>query len=317
MTVHIARSIGVLVRTSPSDRLALARLSLDGLSIGDAFGQRFFMNAAAAVMATQERWLPASPWRFTDDTEMALSVVEVLEAVGAIDEDQLAAAFVRRWAADKGRGYGPGAFRILEAIREGTPWRLAARSVFSGNGSMGNGAAMRVAPLGAYFADDYERVAAEARKSAVVTHAHLDGIAGAVAVGLATAAAWVNRGKPDAASKIFSAVKEWTPESDTSAGVLKASDIPFDTAVADVAKQLGSGDQVLSSDTVPFSIWCACRHLTDFEEALWQTVSALGDRDTTCAVVGGIVAVSVGHGGLPAAWLAAREPLPNTPPTRR
>jgi ADP-ribosylglycohydrolase len=42
----------------------------------------------------------------------------------------------------------------------------------------------------------------------------------------------------------------------------------------------------------------------------WTTVSVLGDRDTTCAIVGGIVACSVGEAGIPAAWLQARKPLP-------
>jgi ADP-ribosylglycohydrolase len=43
---------------------------------------------------------------------------------------------------------------------------------------------------------------------------------------------------------------------------------------------------------------------------MWQTVSALGDRDTTCAIVGGIVSVQLGENGIPAEWRAAREPLP-------
>ena len=46
-------------------------------------------------------------------------------------------------------------------------------------------------------------------------------------------------------------------------------------------------------------------------DAPWLTVSGLGDRDTTCAIVGGIVACYVGEEGIPAAWLQAREPLPD------
>ena len=48
----------------------------------------------------------------------------------------------------------------------------------------------------------------------------------------------------------------------------------------------------------------------DYREALWQTVSALGDRDTTCAIVGDIVAMQVGLEGIPADWRRARERLP-------
>jgi ADP-ribosylglycohydrolase len=66
---------------------------------------------------------------------------------------------------------------------------------------------------------------------------------------------------------------------------------------------------VCAHDTVPFALWCAARHLDDFAAALWTTVSGLGDRDTTCAIVGGIVALAVGEAGIPAEFLAAREPL--------
>jgi ADP-ribosylglycohydrolase len=76
---------------------------------------------------------------------------------------------------------------------------------------------------------------------------------------------------------------------------------------------LGSGWEVTAQDTVPFVLWCAGTHLADYTEALWTTVSGLGDRDTTCAIVGGIVAAHVGLKGLPAEWLRRREPLPDWP----
>lgn len=72
---------------------------------------------------------------------------------------------------------------------------------------------------------------------------------------------------------------------------------------------LGNGSQVISEDTVPFCVWCAARHLDDYEEAMWQTVSALGDRDTTCAIVGGIVVLAVGIDGIPDEWRRSRESL--------
>lgn len=74
---------------------------------------------------------------------------------------------------------------------------------------------------------------------------------------------------------------------------------------------LGNGTGLSAQDTVPFALWCAAQHLDDYEAALWLTVSGLGDRDTTCAIVGGIVACALGEAGIPSAWLAAREPLPD------
>jgi ADP-ribosylglycohydrolase len=72
---------------------------------------------------------------------------------------------------------------------------------------------------------------------------------------------------------------------------------------------LGCGLRVTAPDTVPFALWCAARHLEDYVEALWATVSGLGDRDTTCAMVGGVVALATGREAIPADWLDAREPL--------
>jgi len=54
--------------------LARALLSLEGLSIGDAFGQRFFALPATLHLLIGERSIPAAPWRYTDDTQMALSI---------------------------------------------------------------------------------------------------------------------------------------------------------------------------------------------------------------------------------------------------
>ncbi|WP_245974142.1 ADP-ribosylglycohydrolase family protein [Thermomonospora umbrina] len=74
----------------------------------------------------------------------------------------------------------------FERVRGGEPWLRVSRELFDGRGSYGNGGAMRVAPLGAYHHDDLSRAAAEAALSAEVTHSNADGIAGAVAVAVAT-----------------------------------------------------------------------------------------------------------------------------------
>ena len=72
---------------------------------------------------------------------------------------------------------------------------------------------------------------------------------------------------------------------------------------------LGNGSKVTAPDTVPFALWSASHMLHDYAESLWTTVSALGDRDTTCAIVGSITILTAPETTVPAAWLAAREPL--------
>ena len=166
---------------------------------------------------------------------------------------------------------------------------------------------MRVAPIGAYFFDDFEAVVENAHRSAEVTHAHPEGQAGAIAV--AVAAACVARSMRDP-REIFDTVLSLTPDSETRAGIQQASALPLDCDVPTAVSALGNGSRVISQDTVPFSLWCAARHLDAFEEAMWSTASGLGDRDTTCAIVGGIIAAHPDT-RVPSAWVAAREPLEN------
>jgi ADP-ribosylglycohydrolase len=85
-----------------------------------------------------------------------------------------------------------------------------------------------------------------------------------------------------------------------------AAGVPLTADVDDAVARLGNGARVTSEDTVPFCLWCVARHLGDFESALWTAVSGLGDRDTTCAIVGG-VAVLHQDAQIPAAWASARE----------
>ncbi|MCP3972841.1 MAG: ADP-ribosylglycohydrolase family protein [Rhodobacteraceae bacterium] len=89
----------------------------------------------------------------------------------------------------------------------------------------------------------------------------------------------------------------------------RARQLPRSAEVPQAVAVLGNGTRVLAQDTVPFCLWCAARHTRDFEEAMWATVSGFGDRDTTCAIVGGILAARDEAGSIPPAWTAARESL--------
>lgn len=243
---------------------------------------------------------------------MALSIVRVIHELQQIDEDLLALRFAEDF--DSSRGYGPAMlFQLLPALRRGGDWRVAARSLFGGSGSFGNGAAMRVAPLGAFFADDLNAVVDQARRSAEVTHAHPEGIAGAVAVAVAAAiAARHSNERSVAGARTFvDAVRDYVPDSEVRAQLDRAYETLDPRASTDRATELlGNGSRISAQDTVPFCVWMAGMHLEDYEEALWQTVSVQGDMDTTCAIVGGVVAAHVGIEGIPEEWRTAREPLP-------
>jgi ADP-ribosylglycohydrolase len=292
-----------------TSRLERARLSLEGLSVGDAFGQRYFGDIGVAFGRIERRQLAPAPWAVTDDTEMSIAIYDVLSRKGQIDRDLLANAFLRRYQHDPRRGYGAGAHSLLEGLVMGLPWHLAAPQLFSGQGSKGNGGGMRSAPIGAYFADDLDALVANARASAEVTHAHPDGQAGAIAIALGAAYACLHRAQDERvrSQTLLQFVLERVPSGETQQMLVRANGLPTGSSMELAASALGTGDQVLSSDTIPFALWCAQQHLEQFEEALWLTVSGLGDRDTTCAMVGGIVVCT--GASIPAEWLACREAL--------
>ena len=100
--------------------LVNATKSLDGLSVGDAFGELFFRFSP---FYTKFEDLPTASWKWTDDTHMALSIVEILKKHQRIDQDELAKAFAKRYVADPRRGYAGGAHHLLGEVAQGANWR--------------------------------------------------------------------------------------------------------------------------------------------------------------------------------------------------
>jgi ADP-ribosylglycohydrolase len=289
-------------------RLARAALSLHGLAVGDALGGFFEFAGAKARRRIAERWLPGAPWRWTDDTQMAGAVVATLRSCAGIDQEVLAVELAARY--ERGRGYGLATRAVLARLRRGADWRTEATSVFGGTGSFGNGAASRVPPIGAYFADDLTAAVEHAARSAVVTHAHPEAVAGAVAAAAVTALVWQRRDQPLDRSALLERALTLVPPSVVRDGLKVARDLPTETPALDAAARLGSGNQVSCQDTVPFALWCAAAPHITFDETIWLTLSGLGDCDTTCAIVGGIVILRAELAGIPPQWRQACEPLP-------
>jgi ADP-ribosylglycohydrolase len=290
-----------LLHMTQEQRKELAEVVLDGLSVGDAFGE-LFAYGSESVRERVGKGVMAGPWWWTDDTAMALGIME---------EPTLAWIFSRNYKRQPDRGYGRMARKVLGGIAAGEDWQHVSSNAFDG-GSMGNGGAMRVGPLGAWFADDLDRVAKEAWRSARVTHWHPEGIAGAVAVALAVALAWQTRDLPAAEARriISSEMVKRTPEGATHSMVESACRFDPSSSPAEAGRNLGNGALVTAPDTIPYVIWSALRSLDDFAEALLATVEGGGDCDTNAAMVGSIVAARLGRSSIPAEWLTAREPLP-------
>ena len=273
--------------------------SLAGLSVGDAFGESFYHEEIEKIGHND---LPQGPWFFTDDTQMALSVVDVLLDYGGIDQDALVRSFTRRFEEQPMRCYGSGTSRLLQNYADGKDWRKEAAKLYEG-GSFGSGASMRSAPIGAFFCGDPDRAASEAHKAAEVTHTHPEGLAGAMAVSAAAAIA----AQVESGNGILSRILAYVPDSETRKRIELAADIAADELETAISI-LGTGQKVSAFDTVPFCLWVVAHHSDTFEESMWTAVSGLGDRDTICAIVGSISGI---YREIPNEWMMRREALPN------
>jgi ADP-ribosylglycohydrolase len=280
-----------------------ALASLRGVSVGDALGERFFGPDSIVLARIKQRRLPKGPWPYTDDTEMAISIVQELLESGTIAPTSLANRFAKKMSPR--RGYGRNTLELLQKVKAGGDWEHESKSAFGGRGSYGNGAAMRAAPIGAFFGADTKSVIANATAAAKVTHYNTEAIAGAVAVSLAASYHAVIEPPFDFA-KFVAFVSSPLPESETKNKICRLTEISDALPIADVVKITGNGSNISAQDTVPFVIWIAGHYFFNYTEAFWHCVQGLGDRDTTCAMVGGIVGVST-RTPIPKTWVQQTE----------
>jgi poly(ADP-ribose) glycohydrolase ARH3 len=243
---------------------------------------------------------------------MMIALAESLIEHGRVEQDQLARAF--RAAYEPERGYGGGTRRVLELWAAGTPVAIAAGRLFGGEGSRGNGAAMRIAPVAVRFRDNPRRLCAEAAASARVTHAHPVGIDGAVvqaaAIGAAlrdqdslqVACAAARTPEVRAALQAVGELLTGPPDPDAVRARLGASS----GALLGAPSGAGLGASSDAAESVCAAIYSALAHPT-FESAVRFAVRLGGDTDTVAAMTGAISGASHGAGAIPRRWLDALE----------
>lgn len=265
-----------------------------GLAVGDAFAAPFegvpdwFILAEHGLPEQFMRVPLNDPMRYTDDTEMMLGVAETLAELGHIDADHLIGRFAANYTPD--RGYGSGARKILDAAKAGEDWNLIAETNFPG-GSLGNGGAMRVAPVGLLFHTDEDRVWDEAGKSAYPTHRHPVGIEAAQVMALAVAVAVKSEGidRKPFLKKLRERVK--TEE------MAWALDTAIGQRNGDQYSVLGSSLQAHRSVVTAIAIFSA--EGGDYLKAVGRCVALGDDTDTLAAMAGALCGALHGLSAVP------------------
>jgi len=271
--------------------------ALLGTFVGDALGMPYEGLPGSAVPARLEMVdARRGKGTYTDDTEMAIVLAESLLEHGGVNEERLARAFLD--GCDPSRGYGPGTLEVLAAWRRGVPVHVAAQGLFGGEGSLGNGAAMRIAPVAVMFADSPGELRAQAERSARLTHTHPLAVDAALVQAAAIAAAL--RGEDVlAAARGAAEHSVMRGQLDRAAGLLRSKLAP-----AEVGELLGNS--TIGHESVPTAIY-ATASSADFEEAVTFAIRSGGDTDTLGAMAGAVAGAAGGAASIPARWLAALE----------
>lgn len=273
-----------------------------GLFVGDALGAHFEFGSIRRIASDYTRpedfitRPPRGEWHYTDDTQMAIGVAETLVACGEIDLEVLCQRFAANY--DPVRGYGPGAMAILQAIRAGEDHELLAETLFPG-GSFGNGAAMRVAPIGIAFRDDFQRASSQAHLSSLPTHLHPLGIEGAQLVALAVALA--SRENSFHRDDFFDQLIDFATHVEYSGALRRAAEIVDHRDLA----LFGNG--IAATDSVVTAIASFALTPDDYVSTIGNVILLGGDTDTMAAMAGAISGARLGQEAIPSVWLDALE----------
>jgi poly(ADP-ribose) glycohydrolase ARH3 len=280
------------------------RGSLLGLAVGDALGGRFEARSADHIRArfptvTHLIDYPQDELWYTDDTQMAIGVAETLAEHGEIVEEHLCKAFVANYVPS--RGYGRGARAVLDAMEDGRDYRQVAAEHFPG-GSYGNGAAMRVAPVGLLFRDAPEQLWEQARLSARPTHLHPLGIEGAqllaLAVSLCTRAEHFDR------AAFFTELVAASRSEEFRGKLTVASELQS----VDELAQLGNGIEALESVVTAIASFALSPE--SYADSIAHVILLGGDTDTLAAMAGALSGAYLGAKGLPQRLVGLLEDSP-------
>ncbi|MFO7761976.1 MAG: ADP-ribosylglycohydrolase family protein [Thermodesulfobacteriota bacterium] len=223
-----------------------------GAIAGDIIGSVY----EARPIKTKEFTLFSPDCRFTDDSVLTIAVAEAIMTDG--DYSQWIREIGRRYPQ---AGYGANFIRWLNSSAP-EPYN-----------SWGNGAAMRVSPVGWAF-DNIDDVLRQAAHSAAISHDHPEGIKGAQAAALAVFLAKTTSNKTLVKSEV-------------------SERFGYDLNRTVESIRSSYGFDISCQGTVPEAI-IAFLEADSYEDAVRNAVSLGGDSDTLACITGAIAEACFG-----------------------
>jgi ADP-ribosylglycohydrolase len=274
------------------------------------------------------------PGLYTDDTQQALILAEVLTRCGRVDSERIAERYV---ALATPRGGYMGAHRavsksfraVIDDLEAGVP---ADRT---GQSSAGMGAAMRIAPVALFGEKSTESMLEWVLAASLITHRDIRSLAAAAGVALAIrrlirgeipsgsfllrlagdvrhAEAWIlehcgdwvsgRRQHSHSISQVIARTERWL-------------DLPRDQAMQSIVEEanhhgptgvLKRATQGFAPALLPACLYMLCKQ-PDFADCVLEMINLGGDADTAGAVLGSLAGAEHGFSGIPEELLAGLQ----------
>ena len=281
-------------------------------ALGDAIGEIAFFRPSLPALI--EELQSSGQLRYTDDTAMAIGLAESIVSRGSLESRHLGDTFRSNFLREPWRGYASGPPTVISMVSDlGISYTEAASRLFGGTGSFGNGAAMRIGPVGAFYYDS-PRLYEQVRIASSVTHTHPVGIDGAAV--LAKTVALAVGQTPSKSLSVIKIAAELTKFARTDVIRQKLNKVKIlvseNADPAQAAMTLGKG--VAVQESMPFALYSFLRYPHSFEECLYCAVLNGGDRDTLGAMACAVSGAYLGEKPLPKNLL---EKLENARQIRR
>jgi ADP-ribosylglycohydrolase len=288
---------------------------LVGQAVGDSLGMPFeasgdkiHKNLATwdgSMLPGTWHKLPAGQW--TDDTEMATALAESLVEHKGYNPADAAKRYLA-WSQGTPHGMGGTTRKAMQALAEGKSWSESGVTAETPE-TVGNGTAMRVAPMGVAFNGDtqMEMLERAASDDAFITHAHVEAVAASFAIALTVDACLRkhlsgNRLLLAASMAARRAAPDGKPATQVSLAIDRAIVLYGEGATpAQVIMKLGRHGNAI--ETVSTALYCAAFHCDDFEAGVQAAIRGGGDTDTRGAIAGAILGARLGLEGIPKKYL--------------
>ncbi len=289
--------------------------SFIGLAVGDALGflveghdREIAKSFLDTFMEDRDSGdLPKDFGQYSDDTQLTRELASSLTACRGFDPGDFSVRICELFASGRMVGGGRTTIGAAQRLARGVHWAEAGAPT----GAAGNGAAMRVAPIGWLFCPNSPELFSAASQQAFITHRDDNAVAGAILI--AQAVAMIIEGdciesEGDFLCELADFISKKTPDFANMVSDLRhLLGLPLDQAHS-IISQLGEKDPVgewqgtISPHVIPSVLWALFSYLrgrTNYIEVIKIAVSGGGDTDTTAAMSGALAGAECGISMLP------------------